>query len=353
MASVSIRERKGKKGIHLALDIYDGGKRSLQSLKITLYNNPKDNEEKAYNREMRKQAKKLKNEKLVELNRFGYDRVMLFNSKSNFFNYAEEIVKTKIGSNQETWRTALQHLHKFNNNRKTLNFSQIDIPFAESYKRYLLKKLAQNSACAYYNRFRAVLNQAEKEHIIHFNPNNHVSAIPQADSQREYLTHEELQILAQTECKKPKLKQAFLFSCYTGLRWSDVTKLTWNDIKDDTIKFRPQKTKSKFMYLKLNKTAKQIIEEIREDNSYIFRLSYGNNINLILQEWVMRAGIFKHITFHCARHTFATMAITYGADIYVLKEVLGHSDIKTTSIYAKIIDSRKDQLMDCIPELFG
>jgi len=85
--------------------------------------------------------------------------------------------------------------------------------------------------------------------------------------------------------------------------------------------------------------------------SNIFNVIYSAYENKKLHRWIKNARINKHITFHCARHTFATLALTNGADLYVIQKLLGHSEIKTTAIYTKIIDEKKSEAVNCLPHL--
>src|SRR5690606_27970484 len=90
------------------------------------------------------------------------------------------------------------------------------------------KNLSANSAYSYFNKFRAALKQSVKDRIIIINPADSVKGLPQGDSKREFLTLEELQSIVKHDCEIPILKIAFIFSCLTGLRWSDIEKLIWS-----------------------------------------------------------------------------------------------------------------------------
>jgi len=153
------------------------------------------------------------------------------------------------------------------------------------------------------------------------------------------------------------LKKAFLFSCLTGLRWSDMIKLKWGDINySDTefiwkIVFTQVKTKSR-EWLPITKQAYDILGVRGEDDTRIFKgLQYNVWSNRILAEWVLEAGINKHITYHCSRHSFATLLLTNGADIFTVSKLLGHKDLATTQIYGKIIDTKKNTAVDLLPNI--
>jgi integrase len=175
-----------------------------------------------------------------------------------------------------------------------------------------------------------------------------VEGIKADDPDREFLTLEELQAAAKVECEMPVLKNAFIFSALTGLPWSDIEKLVWSEVQHSEqsgyyIRFRQKKTKGAET-LPISEQAFQLLGERRKPEEKVFEgLYYSAWHNLKLREWVMKAGITKHITFHCARHTYATLQITLGTDIYTVSKLLGHRYLKTTEIYAKVIDHKKQE----------
>ena len=161
--------------------------------------------------------------------------------------------------------------------------------------------------------------------------------------------------MAHTECKYPILKRAFLFSCLTGLRKSDIEKMTWNEVQihGDTTRiiFKQQKTGAQ-EYLDISTQAVEYLGERGEKDEQVFKgFIYNNLILLELRRWALKAGITKDITFHCGRHTFAVMMLDLGADIYTVSKLLGHKDLKTTQIYAKILDKKKQEAVGLIPSL--
>lgn len=163
---------------------------------------------------------------------------------------------------------------------------------------------------------------------------------------REFLTQEELQKLNSTECEIPLLKTAALFSALTGLRWSDIKNLKWKDIQDTSetgyfIHIAQQKTKDVIMH-PISENAVQLLGNTGDPKKEIFyglKYSYYNNEKL--KSWVASAGIEKKITLHNFRHTYATLLLNKGADIFTVSKMLGHKNIQTTLIYAKLLDEKK------------
>lgn len=173
-----------------------------------------------------------------------------------------------------------------------------------------------------------------------------MDVIKPGEPEREFLTYEELQAVAKAECEIPLLKTAFLFSAMTGLRWSDVQKLVWSEVQHSKevgyyIRFRQKKTKGAETLPTSEQAFGLLGERGNPEDRVFIGLKYSAWHNLKLQQWVMRGGVTKTITFHCARHAYATLQLTLGTDIYTVSKLLGHKDLKTTQIYAKIIDDKK------------
>lgn len=219
--------------------------------------------------------------------------------------------------------------------------------------------LSNNSVIAYYGVLRTAINRAFKDGIISINPTKEfdfADKVKAEASRREYLTIDELKLLINTECKYEIMKQAFLFSCLCGLRVSDIRKLKWNDLQKSgeriRIEIKMQKTKEP-LYLPISDEALKWLPQRGEanDSDFIFPLTHEGTINSILQKWANAAGVTKHISFHIARHTHATMMLTLGADLYTVSKLLGHKNIATTQIYAKIVDKKKEEAINLIPNL--
>jgi integrase len=194
------------------------------------------------------------------------------------------------------------------------------------------------------------MNNAVKKGIINSNIASYVQN-PIPDTKREFLTVEELEKLSKNGYHIKEIQNAFLFSCFTGFRISDIKNLTWRNIKKDYIEIKQKKTEDNIR-VKLSDSAKKILKyqlPVNHKSDKIFTLPKENAINKHINLWMQQNNIDKHITFHCARHTFATLCLTYDIDIYTLSKLLGHKDIKNTQIYAKLIDKKKDEAIDKLP----
>lgn len=170
-----------------------------------------------------------------------------------------------------------------------------------------------------------------------------------------YLTIDEVKRLAKVECEYPQIKAAFLFSCLTGLRRSDVLRITWGDVYEQgeftRLIFKQKKTNGQ-EYLDITQEARVLMGERGKPTEHPFSNIHSPTCtNKAIQEWVLRAGIDKKITFHCARHTFATMMLDIGTDLYVVSKLLGHREIGTTQIYARVMDKNKQAAVAAIPSI--
>ena len=147
--------------------------------------------------------------------------------------------------------------------------------------------------------------------------------------------------------------------CFTGLRLSDVRSLTWGKIvkapdgKTLYIRIKMQKTQ-KLINVPLSKEAVDCLNPKENPEEPIFTLPTGtSNIERNIEKWMQNAHIDKHITYHCSRHTAATMLLTLGADIYTTSKLLGHANVNTTAIYAKIVDQKKVETVNLVDDFFS
>lgn len=215
--------------------------------------------------------------------------------------------------------------------------------------------LKPSSQLTYYEAVGAAFNDAERCDLIVSNP---MYKIDKADKikggteEREFLTRDEVVKLINTPCKYDNVKSAFLFSCFCGLRKGDIGALRWGNIHKDgnrySLRIRMQKTGNELI-LPLNDEALRWLPKrplTAADGDKVFRPIDHCYAWAQLKQWVADAGINKRISFHCARHTFATMLITLGADLYTVSKLLGHSDIKVTQIYARLVDSKKVEAVE-------
>ena len=347
---IKIKARQLKTGYSLYLEFTLNYHRQREYLKIKISNNKTLIKKESENLYL---AERIRDKKEIELYTNEHN-FQLSNQigKTKFFDYLDEILKIK---NSDTFNSCYKHLEQFSKElygTNGISFQQITNHFCNKFIEYLQSKVKQNSVRAYLNIFSIILNKAVKEKIITENPLNkkHIKYI---DVKREFLSESELIAFSKQETKYKSVKRAFLFSCQTGLRFSDIKALSFKDIKEGFLYFRQIKTKG-IERMKLTSDALKLIEEERKgknETSKIFNIGYKAHINTYLRTIVESAGINKRITFHCGRHTFATRCITNGVDIFTVSKLLGHHDISITLIYAKLIDSKKDEYIDKLPQI--
>jgi integrase/recombinase XerD len=372
---VFLRQRKQTKdgGISLFLEIYKGtsttpdGKvknlRDYEYLKLYLIENPKTALERQKNKDTLALAESIKIKREHEIQTGQYGLSNQFKQNTNFIEYfkSQKDKRIESGGNFGNWDSTLKHLIKFAGT--DLAIKEIDQDFCENFKNYLKKiakkssgqPLASSSVSSYFTKFRACLSEAVRKKIILSNPAIDVTNPKPINKPREYLTLIELKAIAKAECRYEVLKRAFIFSCLTGLRWSDINKLKWSEVQNTgegwRITFNQQKTGG-LEYLDISDQARGYLGEVGNRDSIVFEgLKYSSYMNVELSKWMMRAGITKDITFHSGRHTMAVLTLTTGTDIYTLSKLLGHAELKTTQIYAKIIDVKKKEAANRIPDI--
>lgn len=226
------------------------------------------------------------------------------------------------------------------------------------------KKTLSSTTCRIFmNRLAAALNKAIREGLIDRNPFKLLETKEKPQKQnaiREFLTIEELRTLIATPCRYEIVKKAFLFSCFTGLRYSDMLTLKWSEIhkaadgKTLYIEHEQVKTKNR-VTIPLSDEARKWLPRRTKDVDTVFhqlRIT-STTVEVVLDEWMQEAGIQKHITYHCSRHTAATLLLTLGADLYTVSKILGHKSIRMTEIYAKIVDKKKIETMNLVNNLFA
>ncbi|MDM1086683.1 site-specific integrase [Myroides odoratimimus] len=340
--------------------------REFENLKLFLHGAPNSPKERKENKEALQMAENILAIRQSENLRGKYGIKNKHKGQRCFLDFFHEKTEEKYESpkNYGNWTASFLHLKRCIS--PTFTFDEVDDEFLKKVRHYFDTKaltksklpLSLNSKYSYLNKFRAALRLAFEEGYLTINYAQKVKSFKQAESQREYLTFNEVQSLVKTDCKYEVLKRAFLFSCLTGLRWSDINNLVWSEVRDEDhvcrVIYRQEKTEG-VEYLYISKQARELLGERESLNQRVFTgLKYSAVYNNEIVRWCNRAGIHKHITFHSARHTNAVLLLENGADIYTVSKRLGHREIRTTQIYAKIIDSKMKEASELIPELkFG
>lgn len=278
-------------------------------------------------------------------------------SKGDFIAYFRDCAKDKKESNYNNWMSALKHLQDYtkkSDNTTIKRFCDIDLLWCERFRDYLLNVrthrsdkvvLSNNTAAAYFLKFKIALKSAYKYGYLPKNINEDLKGIKEKETHREFLSLDELKRLVETPCTNPVLKRAALFSALTGLRHSDIRKMKWGEIEEKdgifTLKYTIQKT-NKYDELPISGQAMQLCGERRNPDELVFDgLVYSAYANKALAQWLGAAGITRDVTFHVSRHSYAVIQISLGTDIYTVSKMLTHKNVSTTQIYADLVNSKK------------
>ena len=372
---VKIRERENKDGTtSIILDCHMGyyvdidGKKKAQRkrrfLDFKLIQNPRTPSQRQQNKDYLEKARLIASQWEKSIINEEYDLEDTEKSKTLVYAYlVKEIKRIKDNSSKASYNTMLSHFQKAF--PKTITFKQINKrEEAKKFYDYLTDKaikidgenLSKNSANKYFNRLRFILKEAKEEGYIQDLKFN-VKQLSGLKPEIVYLTLDEFRILENTDEKNSSLKNAFLFACLTALRIGDLNKLTWGEIvedKDD--KGNPTIEYNRIMDKKSNGKqrrirnyfdiyAKKYLGERQNDSDKVFPSlpkDASSKFNLKLREWILRAGISKHITFHCAKDSFAMYHIIHKeVGVFQLSGLLNHTDIRSSMHYYDL----------CAPEL--
>ena len=357
----------------LYLDIYLEGIRKYEFLRLYLL--PEINSKiKVRNKHTFKLAETIRYQRIYELynSRFNLYKPSIIRKAvflSDWLTRFQSIQKQKGIKGLSNFKSVEKLILKFSN-AKRVCLHQIDKEWAEEFVDWLKndyktvngKRLSESSQWFYVSEFSKALNLAVKQKLISENPFQSISKsdiIRNKDGEREFLTPDELRLMENAFCDYQEVKQAYMFSCYTGLRISDIREVTYDMIRENNRRM--------LLNVTMKKTGKQVIIPLSDhalkwvpaktgtlENEKIFKnLPVQATINSVLRKWASRAGVRKHLTYHTSRHTFGTLLVNAGADLFTTSKLMGHSDIKTTQIYARILDSKKIEAVRKLDKLFG
>lgn len=322
-------------------------------LGIYIYAKPKEKFEIEFNKKMLQKAEIIRCRRTESIinQEFGFlDRSQ---GKESFLDYFK--AKMDSGNNEKNWRSAYKHFVNYTNG--SCCFDDLSVDYCQRFLDYMLTLPTQtkgtmmaSTANNNLDKLKCVLRMAFKENRIKENIAESIVHAKEVNKKREFLTLDEVKMLAATPCEKPVLKAASLFSCMTGLRISDILRLEWDDIRKSAdggwcMHIITKKTKTEAI-LPLSDEALELCGE-RKDGK-VFEGLTMSHLALYLKDWIKEAGITKPISFHGFRHTFATLQLAAGTDLYTISKMLTHSNISTTQIYADVVNDLKRKAADTI-----
>ena len=373
---VRIREKVLEDGtISLYLDMYHKGNRKKEGLK--LYIIPETTPAaKLQNKNTRRLAEQIKAQRILDIQKDGLvdwdklkkSRITLVSWLEDFVTCEAQLSPSGVISKRNAKVRVEEYLASIGKPDKRL--SDVDKEFCRGFVAFLRtckshrgkETISDTTARLLMSRVAAAMNKAVVEGLI---PSNPFKALESKEkpkitaSRREFLTVEELKVLINTPCRCDMVKKAFLFSCFTGLRYSDMRSLLWSEVhtaadgKTRYIEHRQVKTKKTVTIPLSEEGLRWMPKQVDGIDRVFHELKVSTStVEVILKEWMKDCKIDKHITYHCSRHTAATTLLTLGANLYVVSKLMGHSSIQMTEVYAKIVDQKKVETMNLVNNLF-
>lgn len=356
--SIKLREKKLAKGAsRYYLDIYIDGERNYEFLEIKV----DPNDSKTAKAEKRNIANLIRSNRELEYLTRNTNYIPKHLRNIDFFDFAESFKDDYKKKDLRMINATIRQFKMYVKDPK-IKISEISPSLMKGYMDYLNDDAGLNgeSPHNYFTRFKKILKDAEQKGLISDNPTKNIKfrrKVDRNELRKQILTSDELKILSQTECGNEELKKAFLFSCFSGLGYAEIKKLTWGNIVNNRLVTRREKSHQK-VDVKIKDSILTILGERGGKEETVFNMNNemgtpisDNGINKCLKNWVARAKIDKHITFYCARHTFATQLLLYGANLKTVADAVGHSNTQHTIKYLNYIDSLGDDAVDKLPEL--
>lgn len=345
--------------ISLYLDYYQGytlkeaggvkTNRKVEYLKIYLIANPKTAAERTVNNESLDLALNIRNKRESDLQHNSEGLVAPFRKKSNIFDYFNQYIESYQKKDIRMVKMAVSEFQRYVN-ETYLTPLQLDQSKIKGFRDYLLNKYNGETPNSVFARFKKVLNAATEEGLFTKSPAEKVTCKVPTGIPKEILSADEVVLLYKTECSNPEIKRAFLFCLNTGLRFVDVNDLYYQHISNNQIRKQQQKT-GREVTIDLNTNAVKLLGEQGKSNEKVFNLPSIAGCLKTLKGWTAKAGINRNITWHSARHSFATMLLINNTDIKTVGNLLGHSKIEHTQKYTHVVDALKRKAVNSLPEI--
>lgn len=344
--------------------------RKRETLKLYLWQAPRTPLERQQNKEMLELAKKIRFERGQELLESIEGYRLKKDRSINFLDYFQSYIDSYTKADIRMMQIALQRFKDFLSETPeytkfviSIKPEQLNKDMMIAFTEYLQSRSVGEGAKSIYQRFKKVINYAIEHDAMIKNPCIGVSI--RVDDQilrKDVLSMEEAQMLINThyDNENPNVRRAFILSLYCGLRFCNVKELTYKnvDYSNKLLKFEQNKTKghsaASGVVIPLNDGLLSLIGEPPADgdkSTFIFPLPTYESCLKSLKRWVKRAGINKHISWHCARHSFAVNILNNGANIKTVASLLGHSGLKHTEKYTRAIDKLKEDAINSLPGL--
>lgn len=349
---VIIRTKQLKEGyVSLFLDIHFRGQRKYEFLNIKFKNRPSNLTERQIKKEKEDLAKRIALKRETDLINAEYGLEAITKLDSDFFQFFEQYIENHRGlTDIRCFVTTLNKLKQFVGKQK-LFCREVNAALLEKFSKNLQANHKGDTPYNYFKKLKRVIKEAVKLKVIKENPSTDIKCPKKMGLEKSVLNFDEIKLLNATYCSNSGIKRAFLLSCLTGLRYCDIKALQWKNIKGDVIELVQQKTKNSVRIM-LGPQAIRLIGDPAKPNDLIFSLPTHNGCLKVLATFVKRANITKKITWHCARHSFATNMMNLKTDIYQISKMLGHSSVRCTTRYTRVNDELMRDTVNKFPSIF-
>jgi len=347
----------------LFLDIYNDGIRTKEYLKLYIITKPRSSADREANRQVWELAEKIRIERESAINHQRHGIPSPINKKINLLDFFEAYYTSYTKKDIRMIRGAIDRFKDFlkqayPNYQNQIKPDQLSKQMIKEFVNYLESKSTGEGARGYFQRFKKIISNAEENDFITKNPcKGVICRVDDSALKKDILSIDEMQLLIKTKYvgQNLEVRRAFIFCLYAGLRFCDVKDLKYSnvDFSNRLLRFEQAKTKGQsstsWVNIPLNDSLLSLIGEKSDKDDLIFNLPSSTMCLKSLDRWVKRAGIDKHITWHCARHSFAVNILNNGANIKTVASLLGHSGLKHTEKYTRAVDSLKEQAINSLP----
>ena len=309
--------------------------------------------------------------KAVKLRMKGQDREEESIAVMDVFDQHNKKMKSLIGnkyseSTYKKYRTAKKHMKAFLQEKysdPSYLISDVDQDFLEEFAHYLMTKdnpCSNNSARKYLSNFQKIVNRARSKGWLNSDPYKHFD-MQYKKKDPVFLSPDELKRIKQKKIENDRLdrvRDVFVFSCYTGFGFSDAEKLKQSDIKEDgngeNYIYQPRTKTGNNANVLLLPEALEIIDKYKNDpetqDGSLLPMISNQKTNAYLKEIANICKVDKKLTFHVARHTCATMLLSNGVPVETVQKVLGHADLRSTMHYARVTQDKVNSDMSELRE---
>lgn len=347
---VKLRKKKIANGyLSLYLDTYQNGNRDYEFLNIYVKENPRTPEERIDNSEKIKLAEKIRSEREYNLQHEKFGLPSPRRNKIDFIDYYQKYLDEYPNKDDRIVRYSLEKLKDFIG-KNSLSPKEVTSELLINFKRYLEKHLNGETPHNYFSKLKQVCKKAKADGLFAVNPAEGIMNTRQEGLKKNILSEDEIAAMAKAKCSNEEVKRAFLFTCFTGLRHSDVKALKWKDIDNGKLKKFQEKT-NRIVYIDLSSTAQKLLGDREGQDDFIFNLPSISYSLRAIKDWAKGAGIDKNITWHSSRHSFAVNLLVNRNDIKTVSHLLGHTSLKHTEKYLRVIDELNEKAVNSLKPL--